>query len=198
MAITLNVNRPKLTSTVPVTANVISKAVIENADNFEIPLCFDNISGTPVTLTDISFEGGTPTVIGLAPELAKVKVGSVLVTAGTTSDFASGTYVTAKPSATTLTVSTNALQSQEGTTGTATLTLDATACILRIKPVVSGSSVRFDFSASRFDGSLATDSNGNGYDEVAYSNGSPQTLSSITVDFDAFATNIGLVRVNED
>ncbi len=196
MPIPLNVNRPKLVGTVPVETNIIAKAVIENADNFEIPLCFDNISGTPVTLTDISFNSGSPTVTGLAVELAKVKVGSVLVTAGTTSDFASGTYVTAKPSPTTLTVSTNALQTQTETTGTATLTLDATACILRVKPVVSASGVRFDFSVARFDGSLATDSNGNGYDEVAYSAGSPQTLSSITIDFDDFATNIGLARVN--
>ena len=66
----------------------------------------------------------------------------------------------------------------------------------KIKPVVSGTAVRFDFSAARFDGTLATDSNGNGYDEVTYANGTPQTLSSITIDFDGFANNIGLARVN--
>ena len=196
MAITLNVNRPKLATTVPVSTDIISKAVIENVDNFEVPLCFDNISATPVALSDISFTSGEPTITGLEEELADVKVGSVIETAGTTSDFAGGTYVTAKPSATTLTVSTNALQTQANTTGTATLTLDATACILRIKPVVSGTAVRFDFSAARFDGTLATDSNGNGYDEVTYANGTPQTLSSITIDFDGFANNIGLARVN--
>lgn len=196
MPIALSVNRPKLVSTVPVTANVISKAVTENADNFEIPICFDNLQSTPVALTEISFTSGENTITGLSAELAKVKIGSIIVTAGTTSDFASGTYVTAKPSATTLTVSTNALQSQTDTTGTATLTVDATAVIFRIRPVVSNSGVRFDVSAARFNGGLATDSNGNGYDEVTYSQGEAQALSSVTIDFDTFATNFGLARTN--
>lgn len=196
MAISLSVNRPKLVGTVAVSTNVISKPVVENVTDFDIPFCFDNLVSTPVTLSDISFTSGSPTITGLAPELAQVKIGSVILTAGTTSDFAGGTYVTDKPSATTLTVSTNALQTQANTTGTTTLTVDATACIFRIKPVVSGTNVRFDVNVSRFSGSLATDSNGNGYDEVTYAQGETFTLGGISVDFDTFATNFGLARVN--
>lgn len=196
MAIALNVNRPKLVGTVQVSTNVIAKPVTEVSGGFEIPICFDNLASTPVTLSEISFTSGSPTVTGLAPELVNVKIGSVLVTAGTTADFASGTYVTAKPTPTTLTVSTNALQSQEDTTGQATLTVDATACILRVVPVVSGKTVRLEVNAARFSGATATDSNGNGYDEVTYASGETQTLSGVNIDFDDFATKFGLARVN--
>lgn len=196
MAIALNVNRPKLVGTVQVSTNVIAKPVTEVSGGFEIPICFDNLASTPVTLSEISFTSGGNTVTGLAPELANVKIGSVLVTAGTTSDFASGTYVTAKPTSTTLTVSTNALQTQVDTTGEATLTVDATACILRAVPVVSGNNIRLEVSASRFTGSTATDSNGNGYDEVTFAQGDEQTLSSVNINFDTFATNFGLARTN--
>lgn len=196
MSIALTITRPKLVGTVSVSADVIAKPLVENASDFDVPICFDNLSSTPVTLSNISFTSGSPTVTGLADELANVKIGSVLTTAGTTSDFASGTYVSAKPSATTLTVSTNALQTQASTTGSTTLTVDATACIFRIKPVVVSNGVRFDVTASRFTGALATDSNGNGYDEVTYSQGEVFTLSGITIDFDTFATNFGLARTN--
>ena len=196
MAIALNVNRPKLVGTVVVPTNVIAKPVTEVSGGFEIPICFDNLTSTPVTLTEISITSGSPTVTGLSAELANVKVGSVLVTAGTTADFASGTYVTAKPTPTTLTVSTNALQTQEDTTGETTLTVDATACILRVRPIVQSTNVRLEVTAARFSGATATDSNGNGYDEVGYSSGEIQTLSGVTIDFDSFATNFGLARVN--
>lgn len=196
MSIALTITRPKLVGTVSVSANVIAKPLVENASDFDVPICFDNLTSTPVTLSNISFTSGSPTVTGLAEELANVKIGSVLTTAGTTSDFASGTYVSAKPSATTLTVSTNALQTQANTTGSTTLTVDATACIFRIKPVVVSNGVRFDVTVSRFTGALATDSNGNGYDEVTYSQGEVFTLSGITIDFDTFATNFGLARTN--
>lgn len=196
MAIALNVNRPKLVGTVTVATDIIAKPVTEVSNGFEIPICFDNFTSTPVTLSDISFTTGEATVTGLAGELANVKIGSVLVTAGDTADFTAGTYVTAKPSTTTLTVSTNALQTQANTTGTTTLTIDATACILRVVPTVTGNNVRLDVTAARFTGTTATDSNGNGYDEVAYSNGEIQTLSGVTIDFDTFATNFGLARTN--
>lgn len=196
MPISLNVNRPKLVGTVEVSTNVIAKPVTEVSGGFEIPICFDNLTATPVELTEISFTSGGNTVTGLAPEIAKVKIGSVLVTDGTTTDFASGTYVTAKPTATTLTVSTNALQTQADTTGEATLTVDATACILRVRPVVQGTNVRLEVTAARFSGAGATDSNGNGYDEVVYGAGEAQTLSGVNIDFDTFATNFGLARSN--
>lgn len=196
MAISLNVNRPKLVGTVTVATNIVAKPVTEVSGGFEVPICFDNLTSTPVTLSEISFNSGEPTVTGIAGELANVKIGSVLVTAGDTADFASGTYVTAKPTSTTLTVSTNALQTQVDTTGETTLTVDATACILRVRPIVSGTSVRLEVTAARFTGATATDSNGNGYDEVTYSQGEAQTLSGVNIDFDAFATNFGLARVN--
>jgi hypothetical protein len=196
MPISLNVNRPKLVGTVVVPTDVIAKPVTEVSGGFEIPICFDNLASTPVALSDISFTTGGDTVTGLAEELVDVKIGSILVTAGDTADFTAGTYVTAKPTTTTLTVSTNALQTQANTTGTATLTIDATACILRVVPIVTGNNVRLEVTAARFTGTTATDSNGNGYDEVAYSTGEIQTLSGVTIDFDRFATNFGLERVN--
>lgn len=196
MPISLNVNRPKLSETVTVPISIINKPVVENVTDFDIPICFDNLTTTPVVLSDITFASGSNTITGLSVELAKVKIGSVIVTADTTTDFASGTYVTAKPTPTTLTVSTNSLAAKTNTTGTATLTVDATACIFRIKPVINNTSVRFDVTVSRFNGSLATDSNGNGYDEVTYSQGETFSLSGINIDFDTFATNFGLARVN--
>lgn len=198
MAISISVARPKLVGTTPVSSDIILKPIVENLTNYEIPICYDNLTNTPVELTDISFESGSPTVTGLTPEIANVKVGSILVTEDGTADFASGTYVTAKPTPTTLTLSTNALATKENTTGTTTLTVDATAAILRITPVGSANNanIRFDITASIMSGANATDSNGNGYDEVSYSAGTNRVIGTLTVDFDSFATAFGLNRTN--
>jgi hypothetical protein len=198
MAISVNVARPKLVGTTTFSPDIIAKPLVENVTNFEIPICYDNLSNTPVDLTDISFTTGSPTITGLAPELAKVKIGSVIITDEDTTDFASGTYVTAKPTPTTLTVSTNALDTKENTTGEASLTVDATAVILRIIPVGSTNSanIRLDIYASIMSGANATDSNGNGYDEVSYSAGNNRIVGTISLDFDSFATAFGLNRVN--
>lgn len=198
MAISLSVARPKLVGTTTVSPNLITKPLVEGATYFEFPVCFDNLQSTPVSLTGVNITTGSPTVTGLAAELANVKIGSVLVTAGTTTDFASGTYVTAKPSATTLTVSTNALTTVAGTTATATLTVDATAAIVRLTPTGSttGSTVNMALSVAVMNGTKATDSNGNGYDEVVFADGTSFSLGSFNVDFDAFATAFGLARTN--
>lgn len=199
MAIAVSVARPKLVGTTPLVPDVITKPVIEEASYFEVPICFDNLESTPVALTGVSITSGSPTVTGLAGELANVKVGSILVTAGTTTDFATGTYVTAKPNSTTLTVSTNALTTVGSTTATATLTVDATAAILRITPVGSSTSANMNFTItiSRMTGSLATDSNGNGYDEVTYTDGVANSVGTFSINVDTFATAFGLLRAND-
>lgn len=197
MAITINVSRPKLVGTTTVSPDLIAKPLVEGATYFEIPICYDNLTTTPVALSDISITTGSAIVTGLAEEIANVKVGSVLVTAATTTDFASGTYVISKTT-TSLTVSTNALTTTANTTGTATLTVDATAAILRITPVGSdtNSTVRLNLSAAIMNGTNVADGDGNGYDDVAFASGVTNTVGSVSLDFDAFATNFGLARVN--
>lgn len=196
MPISLSVTRPKLVGTVSVTPDIIAKPLVEGASFYEVPICLDNLTTTPVALSDIDFTTGSPTITGLSAELAKVKIGSIIVTAGGTSDFATGTYVTAKPTPTTLTVSTNALTTLEETTATATLTVDATIGILRVNISSVDGNIRISPVCHIMDGSKATDSNGNGYDEVVIGDGSPRVLGSVDINFDSFATNFGLLRTN--
>ena len=194
MAISLTTTRPLLVSTSEVNTSVIAKAVVESGSTFAVPICLDNLSTDAVNLTGLSFTSGSPTVTGTANQLANVKIGSVLITTNGTSDFASGTYVTAKPTSTTLTVSTNALQNGSNVSATADLTVDATVGILRVNVEPSGSNVKFTVSMATFDGTKATDSNGNGYDEVAYADGIATNIGTVTVNLDTFLTNFGVAR----
>ena len=196
MPIAITAERSKLDPTVDVSVSVIAKPIVEGADYFEVSICADNLQGTAVTLTDISITSGSPTVTGLAPELANVKIGSVLTTAGTTSDFAGGTYVTAKPTATTLTVSTNALRTQANITGSAQLTVDATLAIVRLHISSTGENIRITPKVARMDGTKSKDANGNGVDDVAYTDGVELNMGVVTLDYDTFAQNFGLARTN--
>lgn len=194
MAIALTTTRPLAVSTSNVTTSIITKAVTESGATFNIPICLDNVVADEVELTGLSITSGSPTVTGTALELANVKIGSVLETSRTTSDFAANTYVTAKPTATTLTVSTNALQSGSALTGTANLTVDATIGILRVTVDANGSNARLALSMSVMDGTKAIDANGNGYDDAAYSDGLATNLGTINVNLDTFLTNFGKAR----
>jgi hypothetical protein len=197
MAISLSWARPKLADTVTTASSLIPKTLTEGSTYYEFPLCFDNLVSTPVALTGISFSSGSPTITGTALELANVKIGSTFVTAGDTADFASGTYVTAKPTPTTLTVSTNSLQSGSATTATATLTVDATVAIIRINVSTSGAELLLTPVVAAMSGSNATDPNGNGYDEVTYSNASKvSTASAVRINLDTFLSNFGKARAN--
>lgn len=196
MAIAISPERDKLVTTLPSPVSVIAKPIVENADNFEIAICADDLATTPVALSAVTFTTGSPTVTGIAEELADVKIGSIFTSAGTTSDFAAGTYVTAKPSATTLTLSTNALQDQTDTTASTQLTVDATLAIVRILISTSGSNIRIEPRVARFDGTKAFDSNGNGVDDVVYADGLNSSLGILTIDYDTYAENFGLARTN--
>lgn len=196
MAISLSVTRPKLVGTVSVTPDIIAKPLVEGATFYEVPICLDNLTTTPVVLSDIDFTTGSPTITGLSTELINVKIGSVITTDGGLTDFAAGTYVTAKPTPTTLTVSTNALTTEEATTASTTLTVDATIGILRINITSIDGNIRLSPVCHVMDGTKALDSNGNGYDEVVIGDGSPRTLGSVDINFDTFANNFGLARTN--
>lgn len=198
MAISINVSRPKLVGTTVETPIITAKPIVESGNSFEIPICYDNLTTTPVILSDVSIETGSSTVTGLEEELSDVKIGSVFVTADDTTDFAAGTYVIAKPSPTTITLSTSSLTTKANTVATTTLTVDATALILRITPVGSSttSQIRFNMTASVMTGNNAIDPNGNGYDEVTYEDGDSRIAGAVVVDFDNFATSFGLQRTN--
>ena len=198
MAVTQSWNRSKLNGVISNSTDIILKTPIEGSSYYDIPICLDNYSSTPVSLTGLSWSNGGNTITGTSNQLANVKVGSVIVTNGGTSDFASGTYVTAKPSSTTLTVSTNALKAGSSATATTTLTIDATIGILRLT-LSSNEDNKIKISASfgRFNGSNATDSNGNGYDEVTYSNAQvTESLGYVNIDLDSFSTTFGKLRTN--
>jgi hypothetical protein len=196
MAISVTATRPKAASTVNVTVSAIAKATTESGSDFLIPICLDNLAADTVSLTGLSFTSGSPTITGNAVQLANVKVGSVITTSGTTSDFASGTYVTAKPTSTTLTVSTNALRTQSNIAADAVLTVDATIAILKVNVDDSGNNIRLSISAAIMDGTKAYDANGNGYDDVAYSDGTNLSIGNINFNLDTFLTNFGKARVN--
>lgn len=196
MAIAITPTRTKLVTTLPSPVSVIAKPLVENADNFEIAICADNLATTPVALSAVTFTTGSPTVTGIAGELADVKIGSIFTSAGTTSDFAAGTYVTAKPSATTLTLSTNALQDQTDTTASTQLTVDATLAIIRIFVSTSGENIRISPKVAKFDGTKAFDANGNGVDDVVYADGLELSMGIMSLDYDTYAENFGLARTN--
>jgi len=197
MAISVSWARPKLVNTVTVASSLINKTLTEGASYYEFPVCIDNLVSTPVSLTGISIPNGSPTLTGTALELANVKVGSIIETAGTTSDLAANTYVTAKPTPTTLTLSTSALQTVTASTATATLTVDATIAICRITVVTSGEYVTLTPSIAQFTGATATDSNGNGYDEVTYASSTKvSTGAGVKINLDTFLSTFGKVRTN--
>ena len=193
-------NRSKLNGTVENTNTIIAKTPVEGSNYFDIPICIDNYASTPVNLTGVSITSGSPTVTGTANQLANVKVGSIIVTAAGESDFAANTYVTAKPTTTTLTVSTNALQNQASTTATTTLTVDATLAVVRVYIEPNGTDkVVIKPNVARFTGATATDPNGNGYDEVGYASASSSQITlgnATTINLDEFSTNFGKARTN--
>lgn len=198
MAISQVWDRSKLNGVVENTTDIIVKTPVEGATYYDVPICLDDYSSTAVSLTGLSWSNGSPTVTGTALQLANVKIGSVFVGANDTSDFASGTYVTAKPTATTLTLSTNSLQAGTATTATTTLTVDATVAILRVTiGSTANDKLKLTTSIGVFNGSTATDSNGNGYDEVVYANAQNKLSLGVTeINLDTFSTNFGKLRTD--
>jgi hypothetical protein len=195
--ISIDFNRTKLVTTVPVTSSLEIKPAVESGNNIRVPVVINDFEQDPIALTGLSWTTGDPTVTGTTGSFANVRVGDTFVGSGGAGvDFADPAIVTAK-TGTTLTLDSNALTTETATTGTITSnTMDATVYILELTNTVSGAVLSVQAKLYTMDGTKVADIDNDGYDELTITDGSQVALGGASINLDQFYTNARKARTN--
>lgn len=199
MAIAIAFNRPKLNTTLTVNESLETKTVSESSNKFRLPVCIDTVTQDSIALTGLSWTTGSDVVTGSEGAFSAVRLGDVFIGSGGDGvDFASDTYVIAKPSTTTIQLSTNALTTESATTGTiAAKIIDATVYIVETTNAINGSNLNVTVKIFTMDGTKVFDSaNSTDYDNATVTDGTEVTLGSATINLDTFFSSARVARTD--